>query len=204
MSIVNKLTQRFGEHRVKQIDNPFHPEQKLALLFLELEVPITVIMTTELHKYNMPVLDNWKGRENNELYFCLPSHWDFEDYENPNFAWVYSWLHKLESFVKEKNTWFGPGHTIPTAKPEVAISNLMTQEYFIFLEPILLERELAPISIGNDTVYFLAVVPIFGDELDYKMGKGTIKFRRRFIQRKNTEKLDEYRKSFMTSRMKFF
>jgi hypothetical protein len=202
--LVSSFINRFGEHRVKCIDNPLHTEQKLALLFLELDVPVTVLTTIELSTFKMPVLESWAGREHNEIFFCLPSHWDFEDIDNPTYAWVYEWLYKLETFVKERNTWFGPGHTIPTANPEVPISDTMRQEYFIFMDPILLEQELAPITIQGNTIHFLAVIPIFGDELDYKMGKGTLKFRRRFIQRKNTEKLDEFRKSFMTSRMRFF
>lgn len=204
MNFIPSLIKRFGDHRVKTIQNPLHPEQGLVLLFLELDVPVTVIMTTGLSAYKMPVLESWIGREWNEIYFCLPSHWDFETTDNPNYAWVYEWLFKLETFVKDKNTWFGPGHSIPTAKPEVAISEIMAQEYFILMDPILLETELAPVSIEGNTIHFLSVVPIFGDELDYKMGKGTVKFRRKFIQRKNTEKLDEYRKSMLNTRMKFF
>ena len=76
--------------------------------------------------------------------------------------------------------------------------------YFIFLDPILLQKELAPLTIRGNTTHFLSIVPIFGDELDYKMGKGTQKFVRKFIQRNNDEKLDDYRKSVLNSRMRFF
>ncbi|AEA43602.1 suppressor of fused domain protein [Fluviicola taffensis] len=204
MELIQSLEDRFGNHRVKSITNPLHPEQELLLLFLELEVPVTVLMTASLSTYQMPVLEQWVGREFNEIYFCLPTYWDFENYTNPNSSWIYEWIYKLERFVRDKNTWFGPGHTIPTANPEVPISLLMKQEYFIFLDPILLQKELAPITIQEKTIHFLSVVPIFGDELDFKMGKGTQKFIRKFIQRKNDEKLDDYRHSILDSRLKFF
>lgn len=204
MELLKAFENRFGAHRVKSIQNPLHKEQELIILFLELDVPVTVIMTASLSEYKMPVLDKWVGREFNEIYFCLPAYWDFENYSNPNASWVYTWLYKLERFVRDKNTWFGPGHTIPTGNPEVPISDLMKQEYFIFLDPILLQKELAPVSIQGKTIQFLSIVPIFGDELDFKMGKGTQKFVRRFIQRNQDEKLDDYRSSVLNSRLRFF
>ncbi len=204
MELIQVFENRFGAHRVKSIQNPLHNDQELIMLFLELDVPITVLMTASLSNYQMPVLEKWVGREFNEIYFCLPTYWDFDDLENPNFSWVYDWIYKLERFVRDRNTWYGPGHTIPTANPEVPISNLMKQEYFIFLDPILLQKELAPASIQGKTVHFLSIVPLFGDELDYKMGKGTQKFVRKLIQRNYDEKLDDYRKSILNSRLRFF
>ncbi len=204
MELIKALENRFGAHRVKSIQNPLHNEQELILLFLELDVPVTIVMTATLSEYKMPVLDKWAGREFNEIYFCLPTYWDFENYTNPNSSWIYSWLYKLERFVRDKNTWYGPGHTIPTGNPEVPISDLMKQEYFIFLDPILLQKELSPVILQGKTVQFLSIIPIFGDELDFKMGKGTQKFARRFIQRNQDEKLDDYRQSILNSRLRFF
>lgn len=204
MSLKAALEQRFGAHRLQEIQNPLHPEQTLYQLYLELNVPITVIMTSSLSNYEMPVSEKWKGREFNELFVCLPSYWDLNDLQNINSNWVYEWLFKLERFVLEKQSWFGPGHTIPCGNPPVTISHLLKQEYFIFLDPIFLESEMKPMTVAGKNIHFLAIVPIFGDELDYKMGKGTQKFIRKFIQRKNDERIEEYRKSILSSRMIFF
>lgn len=204
MSLKAALEQRFGAHRLQEIQNPLHPEQTLYQLYLELNIPITVVMTASLSNYEMPVSEKWKGREFNELFVCLPSYWDLNDLQNINSNWVYEWLFKLERFVLEKQSWFGPGHTIPCGNPPVAISHLLKQEFFIFLDPIFLESEMKPITVAGKNIHFLAIVPIFGDELDYKMGKGTQKFIRKFIQRKNDERIEEYRKSILSSRMIFF
>ncbi|MNE39269.1 Suppressor of fused protein (SUFU) [compost metagenome] len=59
-------------------------------------------------------------------------------------------------------------------------------------------------QVQNKTIHFLSIVPLFGDELDYKMGKGTQKFVRKLIQRNYDEKLDDYRKSILNSRLRFF
>lgn len=162
------------------------------------------MMTNGLSEYHMPVTEKWKGREFNEIYFCLPTYWDMEDLENPNFNWVYEWIFTLEHFVREKETWFGPGHTIPCGNPPSRISTLMKQEYFLFLDPMFLQQALEPLKVNGKTIHFLAIVPIFGDELDYKMGKGTHKIVKRFINRKIDERLDDYRSSVLRSRLRFF
>jgi hypothetical protein len=204
MDLITALKERFGNHRVRAVQNPLHPEQPLVFLYLELQVPVTVLMTAGLSDYTMPVLEKWKGREHNELFFCLPTYWDADDTGNPNFNWVYHWIYRLEQFVREKQTWFGPGHTIPCGNPPAQISETMKQEYLIFLEPIFLEEPLRPMAVNERTVHFLGIIPIFGDELDYKMGKSTYKLLRKFKQRKIDERLDDYRVSVLRSRMRFF
>ena len=79
----------------------------------------------------------------------------------------------------------------------------MKQEYFIFLEPMLMEQALSPLKLADKTVYFLAITPLYGDELDYKMGKGTHKLARRFYNRKIDERIDDYRANALSSRMRF-
>jgi hypothetical protein len=204
MTLIPALEERFGKHRVRTISNPLHPEQSLIFLYLELQVPVTILMTNGLSGYTMPVLNTWKGREHTELFFCLPTYWDLEEYKDPNFSWTYEWLFKLERFVREKETWFGPGHTIPCGNPPVQISGTMKQEYFIFLDPIFTSDVMTPIEVNGKTVHFLSIVPLFGDELDYKMGKGTDKIIRKFTQRKVDERLDNYRYSVLRSRMRFW
>lgn len=189
---------------MRRVQNPLHPEQSLIFLYLEFQIPITILMTDGLSDYTMPVLEKWKGREHTELFFCLPSYWDLDDHSNPNFNWVYEWLFKLETFVREKETWFGPGHTIPCGNPPAPLSATMKQEYLIFLDPMFMEDALQPVVIGDTSVHFLSVVPLFGDELDYKMGKGTRKIIKKFIARKVDERLDDYRPSVLKSRMLFF
>lgn len=204
MEFIAELEHRFGAHRVQRTVNPLHPEQPLVLLYLEQRVPVTVVMTCGLSDYKMPVMEKWKGREFNEIFFCLPSYWELDDLTNEHFNWVYDWIFRLEQFVREKQTWFGPGHTIPAGNPPVALSPTMKQEYFIFLDPIYLEEELQPVEREEKTIYFLSIVPIFPDELDYKIGKGTYKLVQKFRHRNFDERLDDYRVTFLKSRFRLF
>ena len=204
MDLREALIDRVGEHRVQIMDNPLHPEQKLFVLYLELHVPLTVIMTSTLSEYKMPVTEKWLGREFNEIYFALPAYWELDDRKNESLTSVYNWIYRLERFVLDKNTWFGPGHSIPCGNPAEPISMLLKQTQFLFMNPILLEDLFQPFNLGDKKVHLLATIPVFSDELEYKMTKGTHKFLRRFVHKNYDERIDEFRHSFMRSRLRLW
>lgn len=190
------LEQRFGEHRVAEIPVA-EGEIPLLVLDLELDTPVTVIVTNGLSNYKMPVPEAEKGNEYNELFFCLPSYWEWEDVDNPQMNWIFHWIQRLAKYVVEKQTWFGHGHTMPCGKDMNSLSTTMMQNHFILLRPMLLEEALAPIIMGDHTVQFLGIIPIFPEEMDYKQGKGTFKFVQKLINKGVNEKLDDFRGSVL-------
>lgn len=197
--VKEELIKRFGEERV--LDIPVtEGEMPLLVLNLELQTPVTVIVTNGLSKYKMPVPDKEAGKEYNEIFFCLPSYWKWEELENPQMNWIFDWIQRLAKHVVDKNTWYGHGHTIPCGKIPEAISSTMLQKYFILLKPMLLEEAMKPVQVGDKEINFLAIVPIFEDELDYKHGKGTLKLIRKMINKGVNEKLDDFRSTILKSK----
>jgi hypothetical protein len=190
--VKDQLIKRFGEHRVSEVKVE-EGEMPLLLLDLELKSPVTVLVTNGLSNIKMPVPEKETGKEYNELFFCLPSYWNWSDLENPKMNWVFLWIQRLAKHVQEKNTWFGHGHTMPCGAEMKSLSETMLQNHFILSNPILLENELSPIVLEDKTIHFLSIIPIFGDEMDYKQGKGTFKFMRKLINQGVTEKLDDFR-----------
>lgn len=193
------LANRFGEHRVSEFlvnDG----EIPLLILDLELKSPVTILMTNGLSNYKMPVPDKLLGHEFNELFFCLPSYWEWDDLDNSRMNWVFSWIQRLAKYVVEKETWFGHGHTLPCGKEMKSLSDTMHQNHFFLSEPMLLEQELAPLEIGEKTIYFLSIIPIFPDEMDYKQGKGTFKFIQKLRTHGISEKLDDFRGTVLRSK----
>lgn len=172
----------------------------LLLLELESKSPVSVLMTNGLSKFKMKVPEKMAGREFNELYFCLPSYWDWSDLENPRMNWVYPWIQRLTKFVIEKDTWFGPGHTMPCGQDMQSLSDTMLQNHFFLSDPILLAEELKPVEVNRNTIHFLGIIPIFPDEMDYKQGKGTFKLLKKLSQHGVTEKLDDYRSTILKSK----
>jgi hypothetical protein len=193
------LSNRFGEHRVQEVPVA-EGDMPLLILDLELKSPVTVLMTNGLSNYKMPVPDKAEGREYNELFFCLPSYWEWSDLSDPRMNWPFHWIQRLAKYVIEKNTWFGHGHTMPCGADMKPLSDTMKQNHFFLSDPVLLQSELAPLKVGEKTVHFLGIIPIFPDEMDYKQGKGTFKFQEKLLQNGVTEKLDDYRGTILRSK----
>ncbi len=199
------LSLRFGEDKIKELD--FEGQ---ALLYIEITtkdgVQTNCLMTNGLSDYQMPVPEKYADEAFKELYFCLPSYWDlpidakgFQENNDPNFTWVYPWITRLSKFLLNNNTWFGHGHTMPCGSEIKPLSANMKQNYFILTRPILLEQELEEIQLKGKKVGFLAIIPLFPDEMDYKQGKGTQKFLRKLVGRNINENLDDYRHTCLKS-----
>lgn len=165
----------------------------LLMLDLELRTPINVLLTNGLRDYKMPVPEVEAGLEYNELCFCLPSYWEWEDADNAQMNWIFPWIQRLAKYVVANDTWFGNGHTMPCGKDMQPISATMLQNHLMLLSPMLLETEMAPVQVNGKTVNFLFIVPIFGVEMDYKQAQGTQKLITKFINKGINEKLDDYR-----------
>ena len=70
--------------------------------------------------------------------------------------------------------------------------------------PYFLEKELSPIINEDKAIHFLGIIPIFEDEMDYKMGKGTYKLLQKIEGKGVSELLDDYRMSCLKSKWRFF
>ncbi len=191
-----ELENRFGAHRVMDVSTA-EGEIPLIMLDLELRRPVSVLMTNGLSDYKMSVPENTDENEYNEIYFCLPSYWEWEDMENPRTNWVFSWIQRLAKHVIEHNTWFGHGHTMPCGAEMEPLSETMTQNHFILSNPLLLEMELLPVTVDGREINFLGIIPIFSDEMDYKQGKGTFKLMQKLSNKGVTEQLDDFRATIL-------
>lgn len=196
-----ELKKRFSEIEISCFSNDYG---NFILIVPTKKNGNKILLTSGLSEFKMNVHEKHVGEEYNELYFYLPSYWDINDLNNSNMNWVYLWLQKLKNHVIEKNTWFGNGHTLATGKELLPFSETMHQNHFIISHPIELKEELCPIFYSEKRINFLAVIPIFEDEMDYKQGKGTAKLFKKFEQAKVSEKLDDYRKSVLKNRWNFF
>lgn len=199
-----KLAERFGEAALSRLEQTEEGCIDLLQIRLQKRTEVTLLMTQGLSDYKMPVLHKHEGYEHNELYFCLPGYWDLNDRNNPRMNWVISWLNRLVKHVQEKETWYGVGHTIPAGTPDSTLSDTMKQSYFFLDHPRFVEQELRAVVLDDKTVHFLAVIPIFEDEFDYKMGKGTLKLQQKLQQQGVTELLDDYRSTVLSNRWRVF
>lgn len=194
-----ELIKRFGENRV--LDVPVKEgEIPLLIIDIELKSPVTVLVTNGLSNYRMSVPEKEEGKEYNELYFCLPSYWEWEDRSNPRMNWVFEWIQRLVKYVLTNESWFGHGHTMPCGPDMQALSDTMKQNHFFLSNPMYLENEMAPVIADSKRIFFLGIIPIFEDEMDYKQGKGTFKFVQKLMNKDVSEKLDDFRRTSLKSK----
>ena len=200
--VEQEMINRFGESRVSTYQAQGEDEISLLLLELELRTPVTVVMTNGLADKLMDMPEKFKDRNRCELYFCLPSYWEWEDIENPNMNWIFPALQRLGKHLLTKDTFYNAGHSFQANKEGESISQTMKQTHFVLNDPILLEEQMAPIE--GEGIHFYGVIPIFQDEFEFKNYKGHFKFMRKFTGKNNTEKLDDFRESVRKSRLKLF
>lgn len=113
--------------------------------------------------------------ERAELVICLPEYWklDKEHLKDEKWYWPIRLLKELARFPGENNTWLGWGHTVSYDGPLSYTTELCAS---ILINP--------PCgNVGGNTctlpdgeeVNFYQVIPLYRDELEYKLKNGTQK-----------------------------
>ena len=134
-----------------------------------------VTMGMGAHLMNVPNQLKEEQLERAELVICLPEYWklDKEHLKDEKWYWPIRLLKELARFPGENNTWLGWGHTVSYDGPLSYTTELCAS---ILINP--------PCgNIGGNTctlpdgeeVNFYQVIPLYRDELEYKLKNGTQK-----------------------------
>lgn len=134
-----------------------------------------VTMGMGAHLMNVPNQLKEDQLERAELVICLPEYWklDKEHLKDEKWYWPIRLLKELARFPGENNTWLGWGHTVSYDGPLSYTTELCAS---ILINP--------PCgNIGGNTctlpdgeeVNFYQIIPLYGDELEFKPKNGTQK-----------------------------
>lgn len=134
-----------------------------------------VTMGMGAHLMNVPNQLKEEQLERAELVICLPEYWklDKEHLKDEKWYWPIQLLKELARFPGENNTWLGWGHTVSYDGPLSYTTELCAS---ILINP--------PCgNVGGNTctlpdgeeVNFYQVIPLYRDELEYKLKNGTQK-----------------------------
>ena len=134
-----------------------------------------VTMGMGAHLMNVPNQLKEDQLERAELVICLPEYWklDKEHLKDEKWYWPIRLLKELARFPGENNTWLGWGHTVSYDGP---LSYTTERCASILINP--------PCgNIGGNTctlpdgeeVNFYQIIPLYGDELEFKLKNGTQK-----------------------------
>ncbi len=132
-----------------------------------------------------------------ELMMALPPDWPLDENEmkkEENY-WPIRWLKQIGRLPHDYNTWIGYGHTIPNGDPAEKIENtnfvgfMLTPAYW--LPPEFLQKE----SSNGDIISFFNLLPLYQDEMDFKLKKGAEELELRFEKRNLSMMVDVDRPS---------
>ncbi len=110
-----------------------------------------------------------------ELMIYLPESWPVSKESIKNFEeyWPIGWLRKLSKFPHENKTWFCWGDTIPNGEMPVPFASNTDLCCMLLLPPIQEDEDFFELKINNEkTIRFLVVVPIYKEEMEFKLKNG--------------------------------
>ena len=125
-----------------------------------------VIIGLRAHWMNVPSeLEKYKW-EKCEWVKDLPADWNIKSNEE-KWYWPIRWLKIIARCPIDKNTWIGYGHTLGDGD--------CFDESVKFTSIVLVKGLEEDLRLSNDKkINFYKLIPLYPEELDYKMAKGDI------------------------------
>lgn len=133
-----------------------------------------------------------------ELVFLLPADWKLDqvDFEQEENYWPIRQLKSLARFPHEYGTWIWETHTIPNGDPPVPYAQNTEFCGIALTNPISLPMEFRTLEIDSKkTIHFFSLIPLFKDEMDYKLDNGIGALYDRFSKAEVSDVLDISRPS---------
>ena len=144
--------------------------------------PYAVVATSGVSDLPMSVPEGMEEYARAELLIALPEGWPTSDEAHKDEAnyWPLRWLKSVGRLPHDYETWIGYGHTIPNGDPPEPIADtefvgvMVSMPYWLDADFFQLEAD------SGDTVTFWDVVPLYGEEMQFKLDKGAEALEKRF------------------------
>lgn len=132
-----------------------------------------------------------------ELMLCLPPEWSLDettDFADEMVYWPIRWLRRLARFPHEYKTWLFWGHTVPNGEPPRPYAMNTDLCCMLLLLPALVPAGFQALDIGEGRkVNFFALVPLYAEELAFKLREGSQALEERLREAGVNELLDTRR-----------
>ncbi|QXQ02465.1 suppressor of fused domain protein [Stenotrophomonas indicatrix] len=138
------------------------------------ECPYLRLVTSGMSDLPMAVPDEVDVPRHMELMVTLPADWPitqdaFEDERN---YWPVRLLKTLARLPHKYDTWLGFGHTIPNGHPSEPYAPGVGFDGAIVLPPVTTPDDFGTLALEDGTtIEFMAIVPLYPEEMDLKLKK---------------------------------
>jgi hypothetical protein len=204
--------QRWGEHLHEQLGGECSVFHELISDTIHLDVlvfPATaerrfhVLVTQGMSALPMTVPEEAEEYRFCELLVALPPEWVIEGEEADEERWYWP-MRLLKSIARLPHlyeTWIGVGHTIPNSDPAEPYTEDTEQCCAIVTPLILLPDAMESCQLSDDKkVWLYGLVPIYDDEMRYKLEHGYEGLFAKMEERKLSELIDPKRRSVLAKR----
>lgn len=172
-AIVEHVEKYFGK-----VDNVFH-----EILSDAVHIDVHIINPTDERKYYTLFTTGMSYRPMNapegceqfsygELIMHLPPDWDVKSSEDNDY-WPIFMLKFLARFPHKYNTWIFFGHTIPNGADAEPFGDNTDFGCMILGKTIMADEEFAAMKLGDKTIYFMTMLPIYKEEMEFKLENGS-------------------------------
>jgi len=110
-----------------------------------------------------------------EMYICLPADWPLSprDLEDERNSWPLMLLKTLARMPHVYQSWLFDFHTVPNDDPPAPFAGDTELFGAILVPPEGWSEKLGQLKLGGkETIYFMGVVPLHKDEMEYKVEFG--------------------------------
>lgn len=200
-TVENHLNISFGEDNVGVFHEIVSPDLHIDIFVIKpaKDRKYWILVTGGMSSLKMNVPPEFESLSRCELYLVLPENWIFDEDKMDNEAnyWPIRLLKDLARIPLYLNTWLAEGHTLPslTGSP-YGNTNFMGS---LVTVPMIEDERFRPLTEKNETIYFWSVMPLYQEEMDYKINKGTDALFNKFDQAGITMIIDPLRKNAVKS-----
>lgn len=162
------------------------------------ESPFYSLITSGMSDVPMTVPKGQKKFRFAELMIRLPHDWPMNraDLEDENNFWPIRLLKRLARLPHEYDTWLGFGHTVPNGDPAEPYASNTKLSCGLVLSMLNVPEGFHQLRISEDKVInFYGLYPLYPEETEFKLNKGTDELIRRFEKHNISEVVDPKRKN---------
>ena len=147
------------------------------------EFPYVRLVTSGMSDLPMSTPDDVEAPKYIELMITLPADWktDQVSFDDESWYWPIGLIKGLARLPHKYQTWLGVGHTVPNGDPAEPYASNTDLCGAIVLPSVSAPPSFHTLEIpGVKTVTFYSVVPLYANEMEFKLRLGTDKLLDRF------------------------
>lgn len=169
--------------------------------------PFHTLVTSGMSDLPMTVPEGAEVPRYLELMVTLPEYWQLneEAMKNEQWYWPVRQLKFLARFPHKYSTWLGWGHTLPNGDPAAPFADNTQLCGALILPSVTVPQGFHSLAINAEkTISFMSIVPLYEEEMNLKLRKGSEALLDRFDRHGITDLILENRKNAARKRFGFF